>query len=186
MSHIILIGYRGTGKTSIGRKLAERMGLPFYDTDQLLIDHIGKTIKDWVEEKGWASFRKEEREIIQELPSRTPGIIAMGGGAVMTPEIRETIQPLGPIIWLTADLKTILKRMESDPQNQDNRPALSDKDLENEVKDLLAQRSPVYRQLSDFFVDTEGKTVEGVTEEIMSLIRTQRIGRVKGMKPQTQ
>lgn len=169
--HIILIGYRCTGKTSVGKKLAEILNRPFYDTDQMITDYIGKTIKAWVEEKGWASFREEEKKVIQGLSSSASGIVSLGGGAVMDPENRETIQQMGRIIWLTADLQTILERMKSDPHNQDNRPALSDKDWETEINDLLIQRSPVYRQLADFFINTEGKTVEGIVEELVPIIR---------------
>jgi shikimate kinase len=182
MKNIILIGYRGTGKTSVGRKLAEKMKLPFYDTDQLLTDRIGKTIKAWVEEKGWASFREEEKKVIQEISAQAPGIVSLGGGAVMDPENCKTIRQMGRIIWLTAGLQTILERMKSDPLNQDNRPALSDQDWENEAKDLLLKRSPVYRQLADFSIDTEGKTVETIAEELVPLIKRQGMGETMDLK----
>lgn len=169
--HIILIGYRGSGKTSVGRKLAETMPLPFYDTDQMITHRIGKTIKAWVTEMGWDSFRQEEKSVILELFSLAPGVVSLGGGAVMAPENRETLRKMGRIIWLTADLQTILERMKSDPQNQDNRPALSDKDWENETRDLLLHRSPVYRQLAGFSIATDGKTVEMIVGELLALIR---------------
>lgn len=150
--------------------MAEELELPFYDTDQMIVDRIGKTINAWVEEKGWASFREEEKTVIQELSSLTPGVVSLGGGAVMDPENRATIQRIGRIIWLMADQQTILERMKSDPHNQDNRPALSDKDWETEIKDLLIQRSPIYRESSDFSIDTERKTIEAIAEEISNLI----------------
>ncbi|MBI4767261.1 MAG: shikimate kinase [Deltaproteobacteria bacterium] len=170
MKHIILIGYRCTGKTSVGRKVAEKLGLPFYDTDQVIVSRIGKTIKAWVEEKGWASFRQEEKAVINKIASLEPGVISLGGGAVMDPEIREMLRSMGLIVWLTADIETILTRMKSDPNNTDSRPPLSDKDWETEINDLLTQRSPVYRQLANFSIETEGKTVEAVVEELVSLI----------------
>jgi shikimate kinase len=169
--HIILIGYRGTGKTSVGKRIAEKLKLPFYDTDQIVTGHIGKTIKAWVEERGWDSFRQEEKAVIKGIISKGPGIISLGGGAVMDPENREILKSRGPIIWLTADVVTILTRMKSDPNHIDNRPPLSEKDWENETREILAQRSPVYRELSDFSVDTEGKTFEAIAEELVALIR---------------
>ena len=169
--HIILIGYRGTGKTSVGRKLAEKLKLPFYDTDQMIIDRIGKTIKEWVEEKGWESFRQEEKAVIRVISSLDCGVIALGGGAVMDPENREVLRQKGLIVWLTADVQTIIKRMKSDPDNKDNRPPLSEKDWENETQELLTQRSPVYQGLADFSIDTDGKNIEGVTEEICNQIQ---------------
>ncbi len=171
MNNIILIGYRCTGKTSVGRKLAETMHLPFYDTDQMLTHRIGKTIKAWVAEMGWDSFRREEKSIILELSSQAPGVVSLGGGAVMDPENREQLRQMGLIVWLTAEVETILTRMKFDPGNTDNRPALSDKDWENETRDLLLQRSPVYRQLADFSIATDGKTAEMIGEELLSLIR---------------
>ena len=169
--HIILIGYRGTGKTSVGRKLAEKLKLPFYDTDQMIIDRIGKTIKEWVEEKGWESFRQEEKAVIRVISSLDCGVIALGGGAVMDPGNREVLRQKGLIVWLTADVQTIIKRMKSDPDNKDNRPPLSEKDWENETQELLTQRSPVYQGLADFSIDTDGKNIEGVTEEICNQIQ---------------
>lgn len=164
--HIILIGYRGTGKTSVGKKLAETLHLPSYDTDQMIMDRLGKTIKDWVEEKGWDAFRQEEIAVIRELSSLPPGIVSLGGGAVMDPGNRERLKAMGLMVWLTADVKTIVTRMKADPHNSDNRPPLSEKDWETEIKDLLTRRSPVYRQLADFSIDTDGKKIEGIVEEI--------------------
>jgi shikimate kinase len=171
MKNIILIGYRCTGKTSVGKKLAEILELPFYDTDQMITDCIGKTIKQWVEERGWESFRCEEKAIIKDIASRDPGVISLGGGAVMDLENREILRSMGLIVWLTADVGTILTRMKSDPMNKDNRPPLSEKDWENETREILSQRSPIYRQTSDFPLDTEGKTVEAIVEELVPFIR---------------
>lgn len=171
--NIILIGYRCTGKSSVGRKAAEKLELPFYDTDQMIADRLGKTIKAWVEEKGWASFRQEEKEVIRELSSSAPGVISLGGGAMLDPENRERLRQMGLIVWLTADIGTIMTRMKSDPQNMDNRPPLSDKDWETEIKDLLIQRSPVYRESANFSIATEGKTVEAVAKELLDLLKRQ-------------
>jgi shikimate kinase len=171
--HIILIGYRCTGKTSVGRKVAEKQELPFYDTDQMIAGRLGKTIKAWVEEKGWSSFRQEEKAVIRDLSSSAPGIISLGGGAVMDPENSERLRQMGLTVWLTADIGTVLTRMKSDPHNLDNRPPLSDKDWETEIKDLMIQRSPVYRQSSNFSIETDGKTVEAVTEELLELLKRQ-------------
>jgi len=169
--NIILIGYRCTGKTSVGKLLAEKLELPFYDTDQMITDRIGKTIKAWVEEKGWTSFRQKEKAVIMEIVSKGPGVISLGGGAVMDSENREILKPMGLIVWLTADSETILARMKSDPNNIDNRPPLSEQDWENETREILAQRSPAYRESSDFSIDTEGKTVEAIAEELVPIIR---------------
>jgi len=176
MKNIILIGYRGTGKTSVGRRLAEKLKAPFYDTDQMIIDRMGKTIKQWVREKGWESFRQEEKAIIRGISSLDCGVIALGGGAVMDSENREVLRQQGLIIWLNADIETIMERMKADPKNLDNRPALSEKDWETEIQEVLTQRSPVYLRLADFSIDTDWKTVEVIAEELHNVIR------IKGFK----
>jgi len=124
-----------------------------------------------VEEKGWESFRQEEKAVIRVISSLDCGVIALGGGAVMDPGNREVLRQKGLIVWLTADVQTIIKRMKSDPDNKDNRPPLSEKDWENETQELLTQRSPVYQGLADFSIDTDGKNIEGVTEEICNQIQ---------------
>jgi len=155
----------------VGRRLADKLKAPFYDTDQMIIDRMGKTIKQWAEENGWESFRQEEKAVIRKISSLDCGVIALGGGAVMDPENREILRQKGLIIWLNADIQTFMERMKADPQNQDNRPALSTKDWETEIKEVLTQRSPVYRRLADFSIETDGKTVKTIAEELNSRIR---------------
>jgi shikimate kinase len=171
MPHIILIGYRATGKTSVGKRLAEKLALPFYDSDQGIVSRIGKTIKEWVEEKGWDSFRQEEKGVLKTIFSQTPGVVSLGGGAVMDLENRAMVRKNGRVIWLRAEAQTILERMQSDPESHNNRPALSNRTWEKETRDLLIQRTPIYEQAADFIVDTEGKTIEEVANEICSIIQ---------------
>jgi shikimate kinase len=165
---IILIGYRCTGKSSVGRKLAERFNLPFYDTDKMIVDRIGKTIKALVAEKGWEAFRQEEKKVIREISFLENAVIALGGGAILDPENRTWVKGRGPVIWLTAGLDTILNRMSADPLNTENRPELSGKEWRDEIRETMAHRTPLYQQLADFEVDTEGKTIEAVTTEILA------------------
>lgn len=171
MKAIILIGYRCSGKTSVGRKLAEKVKRPFYDTDALIIDRIGRTIKEWVEEKGWESFRQVEKALIRGISSWEPGVIALGGGALMDPENREIVKRNGLIVWLTADLETILARMKSDPDNENLRPPFSKGDRESEIQTTINQRWPLYKQMADLTVDTKGKTLEAVMGEIYAVTR---------------
>ncbi|MGC1404608.1 MAG: shikimate kinase, partial [Thermodesulfobacteriota bacterium] len=157
-----------SGKTSVGKQLAEKMKVPFYDTDALIVQRIGKTIKEWVEEKGWESFRQEEKTVIQEISSLETAVIALGGGAVLDPENRELIKRNGMIFWLTADIQTIIERMNADPNNKDMRPHLSKKDWESEIQATLAERFPIYEQMADLTVNTTRITVEEITEKIIN------------------
>lgn len=153
--------------------MAEKTGIPFYDTDALIIKRIGKTIQEWVEKMGWESFRQEEKGVIQEISSLAPAVIALGGGTVLEPENREILKQKGLVLWLTADVPTIMERMNADPNNKDMRPHLSEKDWESEIRATLTERSPIYERLANFIVDTRGKGLEEVAEEICNFIQLQ-------------
>lgn len=168
--NIVLIGYRCAGKTSVGRKLSERFHIPFYDTDELIKKHTGKTIREMVEEKGWQSFRKEEKAVIRGLSSLAGTVIAAGGGAVMDPENREVLGRNGLFIWLTVDVRTIVERMKKDPAGGEQRPPLSSDGIESEISEILEKRTPIYQGLADFTVDTSGKEIAAIAEEVSNLL----------------
>ena len=167
---IILIGYRCTGKTSVGKKIAERLGIPFYDTDELIQSHTNKTITEIVDEKGWNAFRAEERATIKKLSSLTDGVIAAGGGAVMDAENRKALKQDGLCMWLTADVKTIVARMRNDRATMAQRPPLSDDGVEQEIAETLKAREPFYQEMTDCIVDTAGKAIDAVVDEICSAL----------------
>jgi shikimate kinase len=170
MMKIILIGYRCTGKTSVGKKIAEHLGIPFYDTDDLIQRHANKTIREIVEKEGWDAFRAEEKATIKKLSSLTEVVIAAGGGAIMDAENRKTLKRNGMCIWLTADVRTIVARMRNDRASTAQRPPLSDSDVEQETARILKTREPVYQESADCIVDTEGKEIDAVVDEICSAL----------------
>ena len=167
---IILIGYRCTGKTTVGKKIAERLGISFYDTDELIQNNTGKTIREIVETEGWDSFRAEERTIIKQFPSLTDGVIAAGGGAIMDAENRKALKQDGLCVWLIADVKTIVTRMRNDRATTAQRPPLSDSGLERETAEILEAREPVYHELADCIVNTVGKGIDAVVDEVCSVL----------------
>ena len=150
--------------------MAEKLGLPFYDTDDLIMDRLGATIKEIVDQKGWPFFRAKEKAVIQEVAALNQGIVALGGGAILDPENRKILKQKGLIVWLTADVQTTIDRMQSDLHNGDNRPPLSEKDREGEIREMIALRDPLYGQMAHLTVDTKGKTIEEVTGEIIKKI----------------
>jgi len=168
--NIVLIGYRCTGKTSVGREISERFQIPFYDTDELIEKHTSKTIREIVDEKGWESFRKEEKAVIRGLSSLADTVIAAGGGAVMDAGNREILRRNGLVIWLTADVGTIVERMKNDRASGEQRPPLSNDDLEREASKILEKRTPIYRQLANFTIDTSGKEIDAIAEEVCNLL----------------
>ena len=168
--NIVLIGYRCTGKTSVGRGISERLRIPFYDTDDLIKEHTGKTIKEIVDDGGWEAFRTEEKAVIRGLPSSEDAVISVGGGAVMDIENREALKRSGLFLWFTADVDTILERMKDDRTGDEKRPPLSRSGLEREISEILKQRTPIYRQLADFTIDTAGKEIEAIADEVSHLL----------------
>jgi len=173
--NIVLIGYRGTGKSTVGRKVAERLQIPFYDTDELVKKQTGKTISEIVEEKGWESFRREEKEVIRRLSTIRKSVIATGGGAVMDEENLNILKKEGVFIWLFADVRTIIGRMGSDKISGEQRPSLSDSDLYKETSDMLEMRMSIYRQLADFIVDTSKKDINEVVDQVCRFLEARAL-----------
>jgi shikimate kinase len=169
--NVILIGYRCTGKSSLGRKLSEILQVPFYDTDSLIEKSVGKSIRQMVEENGWPFFREREKEVIGQLATIGGGVIATGGGAVLDDENRTILKKGGICVWLVADANTILRRMKNDAASDGQRPPLSDKDLFREVTEGLEEREPLYRELADVSVDTTDVSPEDVVRRICRFLK---------------
>jgi shikimate kinase len=172
MKNIILIGYRCTGKTSAGKRLSEKLGLPFLDTDDLIVEQAGMPINEIVEKGGWDLFRKKEKEVIRKLSPITKTIMATGGGAFENQENRKTLKKNGLFVWLTADVKTIMGRMLVDQNTKSRRPSLSLNDLETETSMTLKKREPIYRDLADLTVDTSRKSINAIVDEICKYVET--------------
>lgn len=167
---IVLIGYRCTGKTSVGKRLAELLGTPFYDTDELIQAKVGKTIREMVDAEGWDAFRQRERAIITQLPSSADAVIAAGGGAIMDAENRKVLKQNGLCVWLMADVRTITQRMRNDKTSDTQRPSLSGADLEQETATILKARKPIYQEMADCTLDTMGKGIDAIADEILSAL----------------
>jgi len=171
--NIILMGYRCTGKTSAGRRLAECMGLPFYDTDELVERQTKRTIAQIVAEQGWQTFREAETTVIRELSGADQSVIALGGGAVLDVRNVESLKRNGLFVWLFAAQETITARMEKDAATGAERPSLSDKTSVSEMNVIMAKREPLYRRLADLVVDTTRIDTNRVVEAIRNGLREQ-------------
>ncbi len=166
MKNVVLAGYRCTGKSSVGRGLAARLRRPFYDTDDLVREWTGMSVRRIVAEQGWAFFRAVEKAVIADLASVRGAVVALGGGAVLDPENVAAMKGNGRVIWLVADARTIVARMGEDPVSASQRPSLRGTDRLKETVQVLVERTPVYRAAADFTVDTTGKTVDEIAAEI--------------------
>jgi len=169
--NIILMGYRGCGKTTVGRIVAEKLQRPFFDTDAMIQERAGKTIREIVADGGWDAFRALERSAVKALAGREGCVIALGGGAVLDQQNVKKLKRNGFFLWLTADGATITGRLRNDGASNAQRPSLSGMDTVAEIEILLREREPVYRLVTDRVIDTIGRSVDEVAAEIMTASR---------------
>ncbi len=157
---VFLIGYRGSGKTTIGRKLADRLWLKFIDTDEMVVAAVGKSIREIFAQDGEAKFRDLEADAVAAACGFADHIIALGGGAVIRPENRKRIKDSGfKCIYLRCEPGVLLQRIEGDPQTAANRPSLTHLagGIE-EIRKLLAEREPLYREIMTGELDVTNLT----------------------------
>ena len=164
--NLILIGYRCCGKTCVGKRLADLLSYDFVDTDVCIESDCRSSIDRLVADKGWPCFRQKETQILEQIILGNNQVIATGGGMVLAPENRALMKTHGFVIWLAADVTTIVQRLEADPQTRANRPRFTTWSLKNETKDILAQRIPFYEALADMTVDTTGHTPQHIADII--------------------
>jgi shikimate kinase len=141
---IVLIGLMGAGKTTIGRRLAKKLKLPFADADTEIEKAAGKTVPEIFEEHGEQYFRDGERRVIERLLNEQASVLATGGGAYMNQETRETIAGKGVSVWLKADFELLMKRV----RKRSNRPLLKTDNPEAVMRKLITERYPVYANSS--------------------------------------
>lgn len=165
---IFLIGYRGTGKSTVARELAARLGYDWIDADEIIEQQAGKSIAAIFSDEGEPAFRDLEAEVVAEVARRQRTVAALGGGAVLRDANRAIIRAAGPIVWLTASVDTILERVAADNSTASRRPQLSVGGGRAEVETLLAARTPLYRECATLVVDTEGKMAAALAEEIVA------------------
>ncbi|MET3289836.1 UNVERIFIED_CONTAM: shikimate kinase [Brevibacillus sp. OAP136] len=169
MQTIILIGFMGTGKTTVGRALAEKLGLTQVDMDASIEQREGCTIADLFRDKGEAYFRDVESEVLSELLQQDKLVITTGGGAVLRPANRELMAQNGLVIALDATEEEIVKRVKNDP----DRPLLAGDPAER-VRTLKKERAGLY-QFAPIQIDTTGKSVETILAEISDQMVTNRL-----------
>ena len=168
--NVVLIGYRGTGKTTVAQQLALRLGWDWVDADVEIELRAGKSIAAIFADEGEPAFRDLESQVLAETIGRERIVLAAGGGVVLREENRQLLRTAGKVVWLTADVATILARVAADQTTAIRRPPLTTAGGEAEVRQLLAQRTPLYRQVADQEIDTEGRSPAEIVEEIIKVI----------------
>jgi shikimate kinase len=173
---VILIGYRGTGKSTIAQLLAGRLGYDWLDADDEIERRAGKTISQIFADDGEPAFRKLEAEVVEELCRWRGTVVALGGGAMMNEANRTAVRLAGIVIWLTASVETIAARLAADESTGSRRPNLTASGGLSEIETVLATREPIYRACAKFEVDTEDKSPAEVVEEIAALLQSRGQG----------
>ncbi len=164
-SHIILVGARGAGKTTIGHALARRLDLPFYDTDRLIEEHIGDSIANFWRARGEPLFRETETRILETIQSLPSGVIATGGGVVLSHGNRTFLRKNGVVVYLRVPTDQLISRLHG---SSGQRPRLTElSSLEEEVKSVLSVRAPLYEEVAHYVIDTEsmgiGQAVQAIS-----------------------
>lgn len=153
--NIYLIGYRCTGKTTIGKALAAHLKWPFLDTDQQISSQSRMTIAEMVQQKGWDFFRGKERKAVAQISRKSGYVVATGGGVILDDGNIGIMKNTGFVVWLNARPETIEKWMCKDETTGDNRPSLTSESLKDEIRQTLAQRLPLYKKAASLKVDTD-------------------------------
>ncbi|MDB5326016.1 MAG: aroK [Phycisphaerales bacterium] len=169
---IVLIGYRGSGKTSVGRLLADRRGAAFVDADVVLVARAGRSIREIFEQSGEAAFREMESEVLQDLLDRPGEVISLGGGVILREANRKRLIESGlPRVYLRAGAQTLHDRIHADPATAANRPALTHLGGGvEEIRTLLAAREPLYREVATHELDVTGLSVDEVVSRLDGMI----------------
>jgi shikimate kinase len=165
--NIFLVGMMGSGKTTLGRALAQRLHLPFADTDRILVERTGVPVTTIFEIEGEAGFRKRESAVLAELAQGEAQVIATGGGAVLAPENRTTMRSGGTVIYLRARLEHLWERTRHDS----SRPLLRTADPRGTLGELIEVRDPLYRETAHIVVDTGTQSSSTLVARVVSALR---------------
>jgi shikimate kinase len=162
--NVVLIGYRGTGKSSVGKVIAARLGRPIVSTDKEIVRRAASSIPDIVAAYGWDYFRDLESAVCLELAGKDNLVIDTGGGAILRQENVDVFKRNGRLIWLTASVETIAARIGGDSQ----RPSLTGtKSHVEEIREVLTERTPKYRAAADVTIPTDGRSIDELATTVL-------------------
>jgi shikimate kinase len=165
---LILIGYRATGKTTVGRVLAARLRCEFTDLDESIEAVFGGSIADIFRSEGETGFRNRESSAIRALSGQNRSVVATGGGAILRNENRNALRSLGFVVWLVSGPDAIWTRLQGDPATMARRPNLTSSGGIEEVRELLKVREPLYRETADFVVNSDDISPEQLATAILT------------------
>lgn len=161
-NNIFLVGPMGAGKTTIGRQLAKKLKLEFFDSDEEIERRTQASIPLIFEIEGEQGFRQRESDLIEELTKHSDIVLATGGGAILSEENRKRISDRGWVVYLKTSVRQILRRTARDVK----RPLLNTDNKKQKIEDLLHERGPYYEEVADLIVETGGRPVQQIVNEI--------------------
>jgi shikimate kinase len=165
--NVVLIGYRGTGKTSVAAQLAQQLGLEAVHLDAEIERRAGRSIPEMVAELGWPGFRDLEEAVVRDSAARQGVVLDCGGGVVEREANFDVLRRSGPVVWLRASVPVIVQRIAGDSQ----RPSLTGtRSFTDEVAEVLARRTPLYQRLAHYEVDTDGRSIDQIAQDIVRIL----------------
>ena len=164
MNTVVIVGAPGAGKSTVGRRLARRWGVPFRDSDQMVEAEAGKSVADIFVDEGEASFRAREREVIAKALDDSDGVLALGGGAVLDESTRARLVQ-APCVWLRVGVGEAAKRVGLNT----SRPLLLG-NVRGTLMALLDERTPLYEEVATWSVDTDGRTADEVVDAVVAAV----------------
>jgi shikimate kinase len=173
--NVFLIGYRGSGKTTVARRLAELLGWTFIDADAELESRAGKSIKEIFDAGGEAAFRELESRVLTDLAERKEHVVALGGGAILRESNRKAIAGRGPVVWLQASPETLFARINADPTTADRRPDLTAEGGVVEIRKLLDERTPLYKKAANLAVDCNRLDPDEIARQILASLSQRKL-----------
>lgn len=172
--NVFLIGYRGSGKSTVARLTAELLEWKWLDADEELERRAEKTIKQIFADDGESSFRELETTVIADIAKLDEHVIALGGGSVVRQQNRTAIAARGPIVWLKASAETLWQRIQADQTTAERRPNLTEQGGLEEIRSLLAERTPIYAQCADLALDAESPTPQQIAQRVAAYVQERK------------
>lgn len=162
---IALIGFRGTGKTTLAQRTAQVLGCPCFSTDALVEQALGMSIRECVEQRGWQAFRQSERELLCAFAAPQPCVLDCGGGVVESAQAMEALQRIGSIVWIDAHLADIQQRLAADT----TRPLLNHTDKARDIEENYLRRKPMYQRYAALYINTSETAMEQCVAQLATM-----------------
>jgi shikimate kinase len=166
---LALVGLPGSGKSTVGRQLARRLDLPFIDADQVIEQRLGCSIREFFEREGESRFRDLETEVLDDITRQHPGVLSTGGGVVLRPRNRDILRERTQVFYLRTTPEEIYRRLRHDKV----RPLLQVADPMARLRDLLAQRDPLYAEVAHHIIESPKPTIAGLVQQILRCVAQQ-------------